>query len=444
MTNKVLIKNKIKKKNIAIIGGGISGLSCALILSKKFNITLYESNNYLGGHAKTISNPLISETNKEKIYNYDVGFLVYNDKNYPYFSRLIKELGVQTINTEMSFSVTNKKSNFEYGSTGFLALTNSFKNLLNKNYWILLFDIIKFYNISKKNLDEESFKSLSVKDFLNQYKFKSTFVKEHLIPMCGAIWSSSAHKVLEMPIIFIINFFNNHGLLNLYFRPKWKTIKNGSASYVKQIEIQLKGPIYKNEKVYKVYRKDKSVTIKSTNFTRVYDNVIMALHTDKILSILDKPTKLEKIMFSQLKYEKNKVFVHQDPKLMPYNKKVWSAWNSIIFNKNKDGFSKKNICVTYWINKLQNIKTKNPLFVTLNPPKNFMPKKEKIIKIIEFSHPLFNLKSSILKPKLKYIQGYNNTFYIGAWTGNGFHEDGIKSAIEIANRFNVKFYNEDL
>ena len=166
MTNKKLIKNKIKKKNIAIVGAGISGLSCALLLSKKFNITLYESNNYLGGHAKTIAKSLISEKNIKKIFNFDVGFLVYNEKNYPYFSRLIKGLGVKTISSNMSFAVTNKISNFEYGSTGFLALTNSFRNLLNKDYWILLLDIIKFYNISKKNLYEESFKNLSVKDFL--------------------------------------------------------------------------------------------------------------------------------------------------------------------------------------------------------------------------------------------------------------------------------------
>lgn len=442
MVKNKLLQNKIKKKSIAIIGSGISGLSSTLLLSKKYNVSLYEKNDYLGGHAYTKSSYLKSENGKKAKFNYDVGFLVYNEKNYPYFTKLLNSLKVKTISSNMSFSVTNKSSSFEYGSTGIKALTNNFKNIFCKKYWTLLIEIIRFYKLSKKELNLKLHKDTSVRDFLIKHQFNTVFINEHFLPMCGAIWSTPKNKVLSMPVVFVINFFNNHGLLNYINRPKWRTIKNGSKFYVKEIEKTIEGKIYRNEKVIKVFRNNKKVRVVSKNFTKYYDKIIFAIHADKILSIINKPTKLEINIFSKLKYQTNKIYVHQDRSLMPSNKNVWSAWNAIVYDPITERSSNENICVTYWLNKLQNLQTKEPLFVTLNPPKDLLPKKTKIKEVLKLSHPVFDFSSLIIKPKLLSIQGRNNTFFVGAWQGNGFHEDGLKSAIDVAKAFDIKFIYE--
>lgn len=423
---------KLKNKKIAIIGAGISGLSASYLLTKNYNVSLYEEKSDLGGHAITLKKKLISNNNKKKNFFFDIGFLVYNDKNYPNFSKLLDDILVKTKKSSMSFSVSNKCSNFEYGSTGILSLTNNFKNLFSSDFWGILFNILKFYRKSKEFLLKEN-NDITLEVFLNKNQFNKSLIFNHIIPMCGAIWSTPTNKVLTMPAQNVLKFLDNHGLLNLFKRPEWKTISKGSENYVKKLEKSINGKIYKNEKVMKVERRNKKVYVHSKSFSKTYDKVIFAIHADDILKLLEKPSNKEKEIFSRYSYEENVVLIHQDESLMPKNKNVWSSWNVIVNNKQDQ--MNKQICVTYWINKLQNFKTKYPVLVTLNPPKKIELIKEKILKKLKLKHPLLEKEHFLLSEKVKKLQGENMTYYTGAWLGNGFHEDGLNSSINIAKLF---------
>ncbi len=435
MTKKKLNKDKPKKLNLAIIGSGISGLTSAMLLSKKHNITLYESNSYLGGHALTIDEWVFKGRKRQKI-PFDVGFLVYNKKNYPLFSKLLNILKVKSFESSMSFSVSNQSNNFEYGSTGFLAATNSLKNIFNPKFWILLKEIKRFYRVANQYLESDFDKiELSVNQFLEKNNFNSIFIYEHLLPMCGAIWSIPFNKVLNMPLYSTLIFFRNHGLLSFFGKPKWKTIIGGSKNYVKAISQKINGDICKNEKVIKVVRNLNKVFVHSKNTIREYDKVIFATHADDTLKIIANPTNEEKEFLSNFKYESNYIHVHQDQNFMPKNKKIWSSWNVLTQSKLK---LNGNICVTYWINKLQNIYSDKPILVTLNANKSNAPNIKNVLKEFIFRHPILNNQNIDASIKIKDIQGKMNTYFVGAWLGYGFHEDGVKSAVDMAKSFNIR------
>ncbi len=427
---------KRKKKKIAIIGGGISGLSAAYFLSSEYDISLYESKSLLGGHAITLEKKIRDKNNIPKKFFFDIGFLVYNEKNYPNFKKLLRKINVKTEKSSMSFSVSAKDLNYEYGSTGILSITNNFKNLYNKDFWIMIIDIFKFYKLSKKFLECQSNHNLTLGSFLKKNKFSKIFVRNHLIPMCGAIWSTSTIEVLKMPTKYILKFLDNHGLLNIYRRPKWLTISNGSINYVKKLEKSIVGKIFKNEKVINVERKNKKVFINSKSFSKQYDKVIFAVHGDDILKLLKQPSVKEKEIFSKYRYEVNNIIVHQDQQLMPKNKNVWSSWN--VLNEGKNSQSKRKICVTYWINKLQNLQTKHPILVTLNPPSDKKINKEKILDKVVLKHPLLEKDHLYLRDKVNNLQGKNLTYYTGAWLGYGFHEDGLKASSSIVKLLHLR------
>ena len=434
------IKSKSKRPKIAIIGSGISGISSAFLLSKKYDIDLYEENTHFGGHAFTMrSNLHVRNGELDTIY-YDIGFLVYNDKNYPNFKKLLQYLKVRNEKSNMSFSVSNKSYNFEYGSRGLMAFTNNLKNIFSLNFWKMVFDIIKFNFITKNIILSGSCKYSSVLDFFNKNRFSEVFISKYFVPMCGAIWSTSQNNVMKMPLLSILFFLNNHGLLNLINRPKWRTITNGSHNYVKEIIKKINGKIYNNEKIRKVTRLKDFCLVEGKNFKRKYENVVFAIHSEDILKVLTNPSKPEKEFFSLTSYEINTLYVHKDDRLMPSNTKVWSSWN-VLLNENKIKTKKKpqHTCVTYWINKLQNIKNCENIFVTLNPLAEYVPEKDKIIRILKMKHPLMKKEIKSFQAGLNRIQGKDRIYYVGAWTGYGFHEDGLKSAINLAKLFGIQF-----
>ena len=425
---------KLKKEKIAIIGSGISGISAAYFLCDKYDISLYESKKYLGGHAITLDKEIEDQNSKLKRFFFDIGFLVYNEKNYPYFKNLLNQINVKTEKSNMSFSVSNRDKNYEYGSTGILSITNNLKNIFYKDFWSMIINIIKFYKISKKFLENKKTKDITLGSFIQKNQFSEVFIKNHIIPMCGAIWSTSSTDVLSMPTRYILKFLDNHGLLNLYHRPQWLTISNGSKTYVSELEKRIKGKVFRNQKVIGIERKKNKVLVHSKNFTKEYNKIILAVHGDDVLKLLKKPTKKEINVFSKYKYEKNTVLVHQDKRLMPKNKNVWSSWN--VLNDNENSEIKKKICVTYWINKLQNLATKNPLLVTLNPPADKKIDKRKILEKVILKHPLLNENHLFLSEEVNNLQGNNMTYYTGAWLGYGFHEDGLKASIRIVKLLN--------
>ena len=411
---------------VAVIGSGISGLSAAHYLSKNFKVDLFEKNDHFGGHSYTLD---INVENN--IIPVDIGFIVFNFQTYPNFINFLNDNNVEIEKSNMSFSVSVKGTNIEYCGKGILGIFSNKKNLLNFNFFKMFFEIIKFYKKSNslKNIDE----NLKLDDFLKSEGMSEYFINYHIVPMVSAIWSMPPYEAKQMPLTFFLKFFQNHGLFNLKKRPQWYTIKNRSRTYVNKILKTISGEYYKNYAINKISRHPNGVQVfyggKNEFFD--YDKVIIATHADEALSLISEPTKDEKDILSNFKYKKNYAIIHTDETVMPNNKKAWSSWNSSV---NKDNNSQTSI--TYWLNLLQNLNTKKNIFLSLNP--FYKIEKNKIIKEINFTHPYYDKAALDNQKRLKYIQNKNNTLYCGSYFGYGFHEDGIKSSIEIIKYFNDK------
>ena len=411
---------------VAVIGSGISGLSAAHYLSKNFKVDLFEKNNHFGGHSHTLD---INVENN--IIPVDIGFIVFNFQTYPNFINFLNDNNVEIEKSNMSFSVSVKGTNIEYCGKGILGIFSNKKNLLNFNFFKMFFEIIKFYKKSNnlKNIEE----NLKLDDFLKSEGMSEYFINYHIVPMVSAIWSMPPYEAKQMPLTFFLKFFQNHGLFNLKKRPQWYTIKNRSRTYVNKILKTISGEYYKNYPINKISRHPNGVQVfyggKNEFFD--YDKVVIATHADEALSLISEPTKDEKDILSNFKYKKNYAVIHTDETVMPNNKKAWSSWNSSV---NKDNNSQTSI--TYWLNLLQNLNTKKNFFLSLNP--FYKIEKNKIIKEINFTHPYYDKAALDNQKRLKYIQNKNNTLYCGSYFGYGFHEDGIKSSIEIIKYFNDK------
>ena len=411
---------------VAVIGSGISGLSAAHYLSKNFKVDLFEKNEHFGGHSHTLD---INVENN--IIPVDIGFIVFNFQTYPNFINFLNDNNVEIEKSNMSFSVSVKGTNIEYCGKGILGIFSNKKNLLNFNFFKMFFEIIKFYKKSNnlKNTEE----NLKLDDFLKSEGMSEYFINYHIVPMVSAIWSMPPYEAKQMPLTFFLKFFQNHGLFNLKKRPQWYTVKNRSRTYVNKILKTISGEYYKNYAINKISRHPNGVQVfyggKNEFFD--YDKVVIATHADEALSLISEPTKDEKDILSNFKYKKNYAIIHTDETVMPKNKKAWSSWNSSV---NKDNNSQTSI--TYWLNLLQNLNTKKNIFLSLNP--FYKIEKNKIIKEINFTHPYYDKAALDNQKRLKYIQNKNNTLYCGSYFGYGFHEDGIKSSIEIIKYFNDK------
>ena len=410
---------------IAVIGSGISGLSAAYYLSKKFKVDLFEKEDHFGGHSYTYN---IEEN--DKTVPVDLGFIVFNELTYPNLINLFKDLKVPYEKSDMSFSVSVKETNIEYGGKDLNSLFCNKKNILNLNFLKMIKDIISFYKSAPNFLKNDS-ENISLGDFLDNYKVSDYFKNYHIIPMVAAIWSMPFSKAKDMPLKLFINFFINHGLFKLKNRPQWFTVTGRSKNYVAKILPLISGEHYKNYKVKKIIRSENNVrlSIGANEDFLDYDAVILACHANESLALLSEPSDTEQKVLSEFQYVTNTAFLHTDEELMPKNKSAWSSWNSI---------SKKdltNTCVTYWLNQLQNLKTSKNYFLTLNPIQNI--EQDNIIKRVIFTHPYFNLKNTLLQKDLKNLQGINKTWYCGSYFGYGFHEDGLKSALEVAKLFNA-------
>jgi predicted NAD/FAD-binding protein len=405
---------------IAVIGSGISGLSAAYFLSKHHKVDLYEQNDHFGGHSYTYD---IKE--EDKIIPVDLGFIVFNELTYPNLINFFNELKVPFEKSNMSFSVSIKNTNIEYGGSGFNAIFANKLNLFNFNFLKMIREIISFYNYAPSLLNNNANKD-TLGNFLERSKLSKYFIEYHIIPMVAAIWSMPFSKAKEMPLKLFLNFFINHGLFRLKNRPQWFTVTNRSRSYVKKILEQISGEIFKNYKINNISRNDENVRISIGNECLDYDHVVLACHADQSLNILEKPTVNEEKILSKFTYVSNRAFLHTDENLMPLRKKAWSSWNSIT----KDN----KTCVTYWLNKLQKLKTDKNYFLTLNPVEEI--DHNKIIKQQKFTHPYFNNENVKLQKDLHLLQGRKRSWFCGSYFGYGFHEDGLKSSMELIKKFN--------
>ena len=406
---------------LAVIGSGISGLSAAYHFSKNHKVDLFEQDDHFGGHSLTYD---IKE--EDKVVPVDLGFIVFNEQTYPNLISFFRELDVPFEKSNMSFSVSVKDSNVEYGGSGFNAIFANKKNLLNLKFLKMINEIISFYkkapSLLNHNLNEDT-----LGNYLEKSKLSKYFIEYHMIPMVAAIWSMPFDKAKEMPLKFFLDFFTNHGLFKLKNRPQWYTVTNRSKTYVKKVTDRISGEIFKNYKVTKVSRSDDNVRIMIGNEYLDYDQVILASHADQSLNLLENPSEKERDILSKFSYVENQAYLHTDKQLMPKRKRAWSSWNSI-----SDG---EKTCITYWLNKLQNLNTDKDYFLTLNPIHKIS--EEFVIKKVDFTHPYLNSENTKLQNELHSLQGHKRTWFCGSYFGYGFHEDGLKSSIELINKFKI-------
>ena len=404
---------------LAVIGSGISGLSAAYHFSKNHKVDLFEQDDHFGGHSLTYD---IKE--EDKVVPVDLGFIVFNEQTYPNLISFFRELDVPFEKSNMSFSVSVKGSNVEYGGSGLNAIFANKKNLLNLKFLKMINEIISFYkkapSLLNHNLNEDT-----LGNYLEKSKLSKYFIEYHIIPMVAAIWSMPFKKAKDMPLKLFLNFFINHGLFKLKNRPQWYTVTNRSRAYVNKVLEKISGEVFKNYKVSKILRSENNVRISIGNEYLDYDHVILASHADQSLKILEEPTSEEDKILKRFSYVSNKAYLHIDENLMPLRKSAWSSWNSIT----KDN----RTCITYWLNKLQNLKTSKNYFLTLNPVEQI--NNNKILKKIDFTHPYFNKENVKLQKDLHKLQGKKRTWFCGSYFGYGFHEDGLKSSIELFRKF---------
>mgnify|MGYP001191118529 FL=1 len=404
---------------VAVVGSGISGLSAAYYLSKKHSVDIFEKENHFGGHSNTVDIKIFDKT-----VSVDIGFIVFNYKTYPNLIKFFKENKVEIEKSDMSFSVSVKNTNIEYCGKGIAGIFSNKINLFNFKFLKMFFEIISFYK--KSDRIEKTNQNITLGEYLKSEKLSKYFREYHLIPMVAAIWSMPPYEAEQMPLKFFIKFFQNHGLFKIKNRPQWYTVSNRSRTYVEKVLTKISGEYYKNYEIKKIKRIQNGVQVfyGDENEFFTYDKVILASHANESLKIIESPTNDEKKILSNFKYKKNIAYLHFDEKVMPKNKKNWCSWNSSI------DYISRNNSVTYWLNLLQNLKISNNLFLTLNP--FFEIDKKKVLKIIEFTHPYYDQNALNFQSNLKKIQNKNNTLFCGSYFGYGFHEDGIKSSIEMS------------
>jgi len=411
---------------IAVVGSGISGLSAAYYLSKKHKVDLFEKENQFGGHANTIK--VRYDANNEVAV--DIGFMVFNQETYPNLINFFLENHIKIEKSDMSFSVSVSEGDIEYCGKGIQGIFSNKKNLFNIKFIKMFFEIISFYkNCQKIEIKKENTKTLG--EYLREIKISKYFINYHIIPMVSAIWSMPPYEASQMPLTFFLSFFKNHGLFKLKNRPQWYTVENRSITYVNKITNQISGEYFKNYHINKIIRNDLGVKIfyGEENEFFDYDKVVIATHADEALNIIDNPTLDEKEILKNFKYRNNFAIIHSDDSVMPKNKQTWCSWNSSI---NKDNLEQTSI--TYWLNQLQNLKINKNIFLTINSFKKIP--EDKIFKKVKFTHPYYDNTALLNQTNLNKIQNKKNILFCGSYFGYGFHEDGIKSSIEMLKNFN--------
>ena len=411
---------------IAVIGSGISGLSSAYYLSKKHKVDLFEKQDRFGGHSYTLD---VKLNEKEKVA-VDAGFMVFNKVTYPNLINFFKENDIEIEKSDMSFSVSVKGTNIEYCGKGLNGIFSNRGNLLNLKFVKMFFEIINFYKRCEK-LNSNNIEKITLGEYLTKIGKSKYFIDYHIIPMVSAIWSMPPFEASQMPLTFFLSFFKNHGLFKLKDRPQWYTVTNRSKTYVDKILSKVSGEYFKNYEINKIIRDNNGVKVYygSENEFFNYDKVVLASHADENLKIISDITNKEREILSNFKYKPNKAVIHSDENLMPVNKNAWCSWNSSLNPDNKEQSS-----VTYWLNQLQNLKTDKNIFLTINPFVEIAS--DKIYHKIDFTHPYYDEKALQNQSNLKTIQNKNNTLFAGSYFGYGFHEDGIKSSIEMLKTLN--------
>lgn len=416
-------------KKIAVIGSGVAGLTAAYLLDSLHEVTIFEKGSRLGGHTHTVFLP----EGPDRGTPIDTGFIVFNPKNYPLLCRLFQRLEVKTEASDMAFGLSCRETGLEYCSDFPQGLFAQKRNLFNPQFALLIRDVLRLNQKAKEALESDAVKGKTLGEWLKSNQASRIFREFYLLPMGAAIWSMPAAEMLHFPAAMFIRFFENHGLWDLKGRPEWRVVSGGSQTYVQKIKASFRGKIFTDAGVIQIKRNSNGVEVKTQKISDQFDAVIIATHADEAFSMLEDPSADEKKYLSPWKYTRNEAVLHWDQALMPKRRAAWASWNYTVWNRIAE---KTRVSVTYWANRLQNLKTSRSYFVTLNATEYVDP--SKIIRRMSYTHPHYSFASLELQKNLPLLCGVKDTYFCGSYFGYGFHEDAVRSAVQIAEVFGAK------
>lgn len=415
---------------IAIVGSGISGLASAWLLSRRHAVTLFEANDYFGGHTHTHDIEL-----EGKRHAVDTGFIVYNHAHYPLLTGLFEELGVASQPTTMSFSVHSEASGLEYNATSLNALFCQRRNLLSPRFHGMVRDLLRFYRDAPALLDSDD-DTLTLGDYLREHRYGAAFRDEHLVPMASALWSSPSEQILDFPARYLVRFMANHHMLQVAGRPEWRVVRGGSACYVRALRARWQVCERLNCVVRSVRRDAESVELRSEAGVERFDHAVLACHSDQALALLHDADARERAILGAIRYQSNDTVLHTDASLLPRNRRAWAAWNAFVPRKPGQACT-----VSYCMNLLQGIESPQPFVVTLNRTDAIDP--SKILRHMRYHHPVYDRASVAAQRRKHEIQGRRRTWFAGAYWGFGFHEDGIASAVDVVQALQARGVDAD-
>jgi len=417
-------------QKIAVIGGGVAGIAAAYLLQQRHDVTLFEQNDYLGGHTHTIE---IIE-GPDAGLAIDTGFIVLNDATYPLFRKFLARLGVEARISDMSFGFQCHKTGLVYAGTDLNGLFAQRRNLVSPAFYRFLLEIVRFSKQAREDLEKSDISRVTLGDYLQKGRYSTFMVDNYLVPMAAAIWSTPTMQIHTFPASPFLNFFHNHGLLSLRNRPLWRTVVGGSHSYVKAFAKDFKGTLHLDSAVQGVNREPGLVRLNFPDSEpQTFDRVVIATHADQAISLLQDPTALEHQLLSPWKYQRNHTVLHTDSSLLPRQRHAWAAWN---FTRERKEVADRPVYVTYYMNRLQGLKANNDYCVTLNRQEAFKP--DKVIAEMDYHHPLYSFESMATQSKLPRLNGCNRTYFCGSYFGYGFHEDAVRSGVDVAKAFGIE------
>ncbi|MEM9056378.1 MAG: FAD-dependent oxidoreductase [Pseudomonadota bacterium] len=421
-----------QRPRIAIIGAGISGLVCAHHLDDAFDVTVFEANDYAGGHTNTVD--VVDGGRRVAV---DTGFIVYNERTYPRFCALLDSLGVATQASEMSFSVSCADTGLEWAGQSLNALFAQRRNLARPSFLRMIADILRFNRSATRLIHRHTDDNPSLGEFLARHRFSAAFRNDYLLPMCAAVWSAPPATMERFPVRQMLRFLDNHGLLQIRDRPQWRTITGGSRQYVKRLTAELRGALHLSTPVRRVARRDRHVELELAPGAEAganlrFDGVVFACHSDQALALLDAPSAAERAVLSAIPYQENEAVLHTDTRLMPRSRRTWAAWNYY-----KPAQATQHVAVTYNMNVLQRLDASQTWCVTLNDRERIDPKR--IAGAWTYHHPVFGPDSTEAQARIDEVSGTDRVWYCGAYWGYGFHEDGVRSAERCAYRLRVAY-----